>query len=369
MQRPLASASSRSLIETVLILLVLLALLVAMYEVLRVFFGVFTFALIFSVSFAPLFERFCKLLKGRRKLAAFIYSIVLIAVIALPFIFIISTMTHHMRDAVDWVTDVKQNGVPPLPEWLAKLPMVGEGVSAFWQQFQENPKELVVQHEHQIRGVLRHVMTGGAGMLGATFQFIAGIIISAVLLAGGVKILQPVRLMLKHMLGEGDADALMAAAAQAVKGVSVGVMGTAFIAAVISWIGLAIASVPFSAGLAALVFFLVLIQVGPLVVWIPLVIWAFVQGHTGWAVFFAIYGIFVMIVDSVMKPILIAKSGKLPFLVLFLGVIGGMVAWGFTGMFKGAIILALFYTIFNTWLERRNSVEEAEMPPLLDPAI
>ena len=68
-----------------------------------------------------------------------------------------------------------------------------------------------------------------------------------------------------------------------------------------------------------------------------------------------VYGIILLIIDGLLKPLLIAKSGRMPFLVLFLGVIGGLAAWGFTGMFKGAIILSVFYTLFNSWLERRTT--------------
>jgi predicted PurR-regulated permease PerM len=95
----------------------------------------------------------------------------------------------------------------------------------------------------------------------------------------------------------------------------------------------------------------VVIQVGPLLVWLPVAIWLGTTGQTGWALFITIYGIVVLMgIDNVLKPILIARSGKLPVLVLFLGVVGGMVAWGFTGMFKGAIIMAVFYTILQSWL-------------------
>jgi predicted PurR-regulated permease PerM len=68
-----------------------------------------------------------------------------------------------------------------------------------------------------------------------------------------------------------------------------------------------------------------------------------------------IYGVVLLAIDSVIKPLLISKSGKLPFLVLFLGVIGGMIAWGFTGMFKGAIIVAVFYTVFTSWLQKKEA--------------
>ena len=162
-------------------------------------------------------------------------------------------------------------------------------------------------------------------------------------------------------MDENDGPALVDATGRAVKGVAVGVMGTAFIAALFAWIGFAIAGISFAVGLAALTFFLVVIQVGPVLVFVPAAIWLFMTGQTGMGIFVSIYTLVVMIpIDNILKPVLIARSGKLPILVLFLGVIGGMVAWGFTGMFKGAIILAVFYTIFNSWLgKQQNDVQTA----------
>jgi predicted PurR-regulated permease PerM len=184
---------------------------------------------------------------------------------------------------------------------------------------------------------------------------VLGIIISAVFLNSGTKILNPIYAVMKRMVGEHDGPALVDASGRAVKGVAIGVMGTAFIAGIAAWIGFTIAGISIAAGLAAITFFFVVIQIGPLLVFLPVCIWLGMQGETGMAVFMTIYGIVVLMgIDNVLKPILIAKSGKLPILVLFLGVIGGMAAWGFTGMFKGAIILAVFYTLFNSWLKPKT---------------
>ncbi|HVI45818.1 MAG TPA: AI-2E family transporter [Chitinophaga sp.] len=346
--------TSRRIIETVIILLLLLGLMYALYDVLKVFFGVFTFAIIFAVSFAKLFDRFAVLLGNRRKLAAVLYSILVIAIIALPFIYFAGAFNQHLKQVNMWIADARENGIPPLPSWITRLPYIGNDIADFWQQLQLKPKETAGIYEHQIRSALHHVITTGAGIIGVALQFIAGIIVSAIFLVTGEKLLDPLYLAMMHMFGEKDGRALINAAGVAVKSVAIGVMGTAFIAAIVSWLGFTIAGIPFALGLAALVYFLVLIQVGPLWVWIPLVIWMMAKGSTGWAIFLAIYGGAVVIMDGVLKPILIAKSGKLPFLVLFLGVIGGMVAWGFTGMFKGAIILAVFYTVFNSWLEKTS---------------
>lgn len=350
--------NSKRITETALILLLLLGLIYALFTVLQAFFGVFTFAIIFAVSFSQPFERLVKLLGQRRKLAAVVYSILLVAIVAVPVIYMISALSMHVREAIHWIGYARENGLPPLPEWISNIPFIGDDINAFWQQLQERPRAAVGGYEPQLKSLLHRVVTSGAGMLGVVLEFVAGIVVSAVFLVSGRKIMIPVYATLTHMFGKEDSYALVDATAQAVKGVAIGVMGTAFIAAIISWIGFAIEGIPFALGLAAIVYFLVLIQLGPSIVFIPVVIWLAVQGHTGGAVFIAIWGVFVLVIDAVLKPILIARSGKLPFLVLFLGVIGGLVAWGFTGMFKGAIILAVFYTVFNSWLAKTRLKEE-----------
>lgn len=348
-------SNSRSLIETILVVLLLLSLLLAVYDVLRVFFGVLTFALIFSVSFAGAFEWLVRCLGGRRVLAAVIYTIVLVAMIALPITLIITALRHHVKEAIAWMNDIKANGLPPLPAWIANLPLAGEDIKEFWQQLQSSPRETIASHGEPIKTALRHILTSGAGMVGTALQFIAGIVISAFLLVSGDKILAPIKAVMQHLLGKREGLSLIQATTVAIKSVSIGVMGTAFIASVISWVGLIIAGIHYAILLSALIFFLVLIQLGPLAVWIPLVIWTASQGHTGITIFLVIYGVALLIIDALLKPVLIAKSGgKLPFLVLFLGVVGGLAAWGFTGMFKGAIILAVAYTLFDSWLEKRN---------------
>jgi predicted PurR-regulated permease PerM len=347
---------SRSTIETLLIVLFFLGLIYALFDVLKVFLGIFTFSLIFAVSFAKPFEKLVSLFKGRRKLTAVIYAFLLIAILVQPFLFLISALSHHVREIIHLINDVKQNGLPPLSPSVSSIPWAGESISGFYTQLQQQPKETLVHHEEQIRIVLRSIIAKGAGVFGAAAEIILGIIISAFFLSGGDKVISPFSNALKHILGKDDADALLNTTAMAIKGVSIGIIGTALIATIVAWIGLFIAGIHFSLGIAAIVFFLVIIQVGPLPVWIPITIWVFMQGHTGWGIFMIVYGIVLLLIDSVVKPLLISKSGKLPFLVLFLGVIGGLFAWGFTGMFKGAIIVAVCYTIFINWLERKEAI-------------
>ncbi len=351
----IVSGKPRGFIEMALALLLLFVLLFDLYTVMSIFFGVFTYAIIFSVSMANLFERLVRLFGNNRKLAAFIFALLLIVIIALPFIYIISALSDYVAQAQQWITDAKSNGVPSLPDWVTPVPFLGKKIATFWHQLRADPSATLTSYEPQIKAALQRLISGGAGIVGASLEFIAGIIVAAVFLSGGKKMLQPIYDIMGSIVGEEDGPALIDATGRAVKGVAIGVMGTAFIAAFFAWICFAIAGLSFAVGLAALTFLFVVIQLGPLLVWLPVAIWMGTHGQTGSAIFVTIYGIVILMgIDNILKPLLIARSGKLPVLVLFLGVLGGMAAWGFTGMFKGAIILAVFYTILQSWLGKRH---------------
>lgn len=351
-----ANFESRNIIETILIVFLLLALLVALYEVLHIFFGVLTFALVFAISFEHFFEWLVKKLRNKRKLSAFVYCLICIAVIAVPASFLFSSLARNAKPVVEWINNVKENGLPPLPQSIANLPLAGKEVEKLWNTYHDDPKQIIADHQEQVQKLSRKAMTGGVSILGTLLDVIIGIIISSLFLVNRKSIVASIQLPVQHLIGEKQGNSLLEAIALSIKGVSIGVMGTALIAAMLSFIGLEIAGIPFSVGLSAIVFFLVVIQIGPLPLWIPLVIWMITQDRPGMLIFLIIWGVAIAAIDAVVKPILIGKSGgRLPFLVLFLGVIGGLAAWGFTGMFKGAIILAVFYTVYNSWLKNKSA--------------
>ena len=340
----------KNFIENALVLLLFLVLIYALYNVLSVFLGIFTFAIIFSVSFSKLFEKLCKGFRGKRKIAAIIYGLLLLGIVALPFSYIIKGLVSYVNKAQEVFADIKNNQIPALPEWISGIPFLGKKASGFWSALEKDPITTLGAYESQIKSFLSNMLSAGGGIASAGLELVVGIIISAAILSQGEKTLQPLETILNRLLGKSNSNAVINASGRAIKGVAVGVMGTALIETLLAWVGFAIVGLHFAMGLAALTFFMVVIQVGPLVVWLPVAIWLASQGQTGWAIFITIYGLVVLMgVDNILKPMLIAKSGKLPVLVLFLGVIGGMAAWGFTGMFKGAIILAVAYTIFQSW--------------------
>lgn len=336
-------------IEYALILLMFLAVIYATYTTLSAFLGIFIFALIFSVAFSPLFEICVGYLGGRRKLTAFIYGLILLTIIALPFVYIINAIGEYAHKTQVVVAEIKNHNVPALPEWLTGLPYVGNKIAAVWAALEKDPETTLSLYEPQIKAFLQRLLATGGGILTTGLELVVGIIISAVVLNSGEQALKPVRIFFSKLLGPEDGNAMIDASGKAINGVAIGVMGTALLEAALAWIGFTIAGIPAASGLAAVMFMFAVVQLGPIPVQVPVIIWLASKGENGWAIFMGVWLIILFVADNIIKPILIAKSGKLPILVLFFGVIGGMSAWGFTGMFKGAVVLAVMYTIFKTW--------------------
>ncbi|MCU0403580.1 MAG: AI-2E family transporter, partial [Chitinophagaceae bacterium] len=302
-----------------------------------------------------------KVLGNRRKIAGFLYGLVLVAIVAVPMILMISKVINSFHGLHEIINSIKEHHVPPLPEKISSLPYVGEKAQNMWNALEDDPKKATEMYGPQVKAFLQHMISAGGGIIGAALELIIGIIISAVVLTvGGNKVVEPLVKTLKTLTGEKQGMELVDASGRAIRGVAIGVMGTGLIAALLAWLGYAIAGIETAALLAAITFFLVVIQLGPALVVIPVVIYLAQSGQTGWAIFVGVYGLVVLMsVDNILKPILISRSGKLPVLVLFLGVVGGMTAWGFTGMFKGAIVMALFYTLIQGWIKEEKTQEAA----------
>ena len=137
---------------------------------------------------------------------------------------------------------------------------------------------------------------------------------------------------------------------QAIRGVALGVVVTAFVQSLIGGIGLAIAGVPFAAVLTAVMFLLAVAQIGAVPVLIVPVIWLYWSGDAGWGTFLLVVTVIAGTLDNVLRPFLIKKGADLPLLLIFLGVIGGLIAFGLIGIFVGPLVLAVTYTLLSAWL-------------------
>jgi predicted PurR-regulated permease PerM len=168
-----------------------------------------------------------------------------------------------------------------------------------------------------------------------------------------------------HRLGGQRGEDAVVLAGKAIRAVALGVGVTATVQALVGGVGLAIAGVPFATLLTAVMFILCIVQVGPMLVLAPAVGWLFYTGSTGWAIFLLVWTLIVGTMDNFLRPILIKRSADLPLLLIFAGVIGGLLGFGLVGIFVGPVLLAVSYTLLDAWIDEG---EPAEVLPEAKPA-
>ena len=185
---------------------------------------------------------------------------------------------------------------------------------------------------------------GSVGMM--LVQFLLTVIICAILYSGGEPAADAVRRFTRRLAGQ-QGDDVTVLAAKAIRGVALGVVGTALIQSLLGGIGLAVSGVPAAAVLTAIMFILCIAQLGPVLVLVPAVIWLYWSGQNLWGTVLLAFTVVAATLDNVLRPILIKKGADLPLLLIFAGVIGGLVAFGIIGLFIGPVVLAVTYTLLG----------------------
>jgi predicted PurR-regulated permease PerM len=338
------------LARIVLVVLFIGGLIAASFWILRPFLGAIIWAIMIVVSTWPLMLAAQQRLGGRRWAAVTVMTLVLLLLLIVPLSAAIGTIVAHVDDIVGWAKRASEFRLPALPSWVAGLPVVGERAVTLWQELAAQGAEGFAARIAPYAKVLAAWFVSEIGSFGALFiQLLLTVIAAAVLYAQGEEAADWV-LRFGARLGGGPGEGAVRLSAQAIRGVAMGVVVTALVQSLIGGIGLAIAGVPFAAILTALMFLLAVAQIGAAPVLIVPVIWLYWSGAAGWGTFLLLVTLFAGTLDNVLRPILIKKGADLPLLLIFLGVIGGLIAFGLIGIFVGPLVLAVTYTLLSAWL-------------------
>jgi predicted PurR-regulated permease PerM len=218
------------------------------------------------------------------------------------------------------------------PSWLVSLPVVGPRAASFWADLVEHGAEPLLGKVMPYVGTFAGRVLKEAGLIGSIgVQFLLSVLLCAVLYAYGEDGARAVLRFARRLAGDQGVRMTRLAAAS-VRGVALGVVVTAVVQSVLAGLGLALVGVPAVALLTALMFLLALAQIGVIPVLLPAVIWLYWSGQIGWAIGLLIWTVVVSTLDNVMRPWLIKKGADLPFLLIFVGVVGGLIAFGLIGM-------------------------------------
>lgn len=300
---------------------------------------------------------------GKRSLAVMAMTLVLLLVFIIPSTLAVISVVERVDDIVAWVRSLSAFTLPPPPAWIENLPLAGPKAAERWRQLAAAaPEELSARLTLHARDIARAVVAQ-AGNLGLLIvQILLTVIISAVLYAKGETAGRGVCRFARRLAGKHGEDAAILAA-KAVRGVAYGVILTALIQAFLAWIGLVFARIPAATVLAAFIFVLCVAQLGPHLVMLPVAAWLFWTGESLWGTVLLVWGIFVGLLDNVIRPVLIRRGADLPLILIFAGVIGGLIALGVIGLFIGPVMLAVTYTLLKEWVvvgENRGKESSAD---------
>jgi predicted PurR-regulated permease PerM len=318
----------------------------ASFWVLSPFLLALVWATMIVISTWPLMTGLQKRLGNRRSAAVLVMALLLLLAFILPLVGAIAMVLAHAAEIASWIRDAKDWEIPSAPQWVVDLPLVGERAAAYWN-------DLAAGGLARLKPYLAAAVAWFAGQLGtvgaALVHMLFTLVISIILYALGDTAAEGVRAFFHRLAGDrGDRSVVLAA--QAVRGVAMGVVVTALAQTLVSGIGMALTDVPFAGPLTLVVLLLCVAQLGPLLVLVPVVVWMFSKDQNAAATVLLVFGVVAGTMDNILRPILIKRGADLPLMLIFAGVIGGLISLGVVGIFVGPVVLAVTYRLIQEWV-------------------
>jgi len=325
-------------------------LVIGCYLIVRPFVTALIWGGIIAISTRTIYARLHQILGQRRALAASLTTLGLASILLVPIAALGLSLAGQWSVLTERIASFLSGGLAPPPSWLGELPFVGTSASGYWQSVAADPERLKQDLLPLLKPAREFLVTFVASIGSGVLEFGLALIISGVLYVRADDF-GAVLNQIAERLGGNSGRRQIAVVESTIRGVFKGVIGTAAVQAGLALFGFWLAGVPGAFLLGMGTFFLSLIPGGPIVLWLPAAIWLNANGHGGWAIFMAIWGLVVVgSSDNLIRPLLIGKGVQAPMVLIFLGVVGGLFAFGFLGLFIGPTLLAVGYNLFQDWM-------------------
>jgi predicted PurR-regulated permease PerM len=317
-------------------------------KILNPFLSMLVWGLVIAIILFPLFYKMSGWFGKRRKLSSLILTLVLLSLVILPSIWLV----NQLIEGIKFLADNFQGGevkFPAPPESVQEWPLIGTWLYERWlnlsQNFADSVKGFMPQITSWAERLLGTLANTGLGIL----QFAASIIIAGILLLFFKEGADSGRKVFQKIVGI-RGEEFMEVSLLTIRNVATGVIGVALIQSILMGIGMILAGVPLAAVWIIVLLIIAIAQVPVILFNIPLIIYLFAFLDPLPAVLWSVYFLVMGLLDNVLKPLIMGKGGDVPMLVIFLGAIGGFIAFGFIGLFLGAIILSLAFKLYVTWV-------------------
>lgn len=340
-------------------LAVLALLAVGSLVVLRPFFSAVLMAAVLCFSTWPIYRRVLACCRNRRTIAALVMTVALVLVLLVPFLVIGFSLADNVKHVAAGVRGMLESGPPAPPEWVRGVPRAGPWLAANWEEWAGDSARVIRELKRFIEPATGWLLRASLAILRGLADMAIGVFIAFFLFRDGAAAAERLEGAARRLAGSRGMH-LLSVAGATVRGVVYGILGTALAQAITAGIGFGIAGVPNAAFLALVIFFMSIVPVGPPLVWIPTAIWAFQNRSPGWGIFLVVWGLLISTVDNVVKPMLISQGSRAPFAQVFLGILGGALAFGFIGVFIGPTLLAVTARLIEEWSATGRAKESTE---------
>ena len=331
----------------------LVALLAAIcFNISKPFLGPILWGIIIAVATYPIYHWLQKRTGLGNGWAATLLTALMLIFLVTPTVMLSTALVSETQN---FTTEIKSGSltIPPPPESVADLPLVGKDLSAFWTKVSLDPKTTLGEMEPQIKKAAKWLIkTAGSASL-IILILIFSIIIAGVFLAHAESGHRAAETIFTRLVGD-RGKALTDLSHHTITSVVNGILGIAVIQTLLAGMGFMAMDIPGAGVLALVCLVLAVVQIDILIILIPLSIYMFSVADTGPAIAFLIWNILVGLMNNVLKPILLARGVEAPMSIIFIGAIGGLIAYGIIGLFVGAVIFVLGYTLFVAWLKENN---------------
>jgi predicted PurR-regulated permease PerM len=333
----------------------ILALVMLCYQVFAPFLTLMVWALILAVALYPMHQYLARKLGGKQGLAATLLTVLGIALIVVPTAVLMSSLGDSVHQLV---VDVQENTleIPAPPDAVATWPIVGEKLHAFWSKAATDLPSLIHSQQPKIGELAKAALGFVAGIGVGLLLFFAAFIIAGIIMAFGKSGASASLAIFQRIGGDEIGTEFAKLSTATIRAVAEGVIGVAFIQAILVGICLLVAGVPFAGAFALVTLVLGIAQVPALIVTLPAIgyIWWSGDYGTGMAILYTVLLFVSGMADNVLKPLMLGRGVDAPMPVILLGALGGMAAAGILGMFVGATLLALGYQLFMGWVKARD---------------
>ena len=334
---------------------ILALLLYWSFLLVRPFITIMIWSIVLTVALYPVYDVIVSRIGGRRRLAAALLTLINLLIVIGPATWLALSLIDGLRTLSDKL-DFSALTLPPPPIALKGWPIIGDALYQYWDLASTNLGAALAKIAPQLKPVGGYLLQIAASAGVGTLKFLVAVVIAGFLFSPAPFLVNELRLFARR-IASGRGEQFVRLAGDTIRAVSRGVIGISALQAFLAALGLYAIGIPAAGLLTTLILVFGIVQIGPTVVIIPLIIWVWMSAKTTTALLFTAYMIPVSLIDNILRPLLLGRGLDTPILIILIGVIGGTISQGITGLFLGPIVLAVIWNLLMAWISEPDNAQ------------